>query len=104
MQRGQSKPVLVLSVGVADLGVSLLVLCLGQFHNRAKTHLVARLRQLEGKVRLIQHLLGDRDSLIRRIRREPGGVDVADDAITEIAGLFRTCLCAQRCLLGLRRI
>src|SRR5690349_11979141 len=71
------KAVVVSSLRFAYFRLRLLQLRLAELDDRTQSELVPCLCQVEGKVRLIQQLLRDRQPIVGRIGIEPAGAHIA---------------------------
>src|SRR5579862_4404774 len=88
VQNRHGQPVLVVGLGIADLRLGLLQLCLAQFHDGSQAKFVAGLRKVQRQVGLLQKLTADVEPLISRGGVEPAGAHVAGDTVLQVSQLL----------------
>src|ERR1019366_2973455 len=91
--------VLVQRACIGDLGGGYVELRRAQFDDIAQPEVVARLRQVEGYLRLLQQLPGEAHAIVCRGGVQPGDAHVPDDAVLQVVHVLGCGLSSQ---LGLR--
>ena len=76
--------ILVLGIGVGDVGLGFLELGLAEFDDRAETKIVAGLRQIKSEAGLFAELLSDRKALESTVGILPGNSHVTCDVVAKV--------------------
>src|ERR1700691_649838 len=94
-QCGEVSFIVKSGIGLSDLRLCLLQLCLPELNNRAESQAIPCIGQVQCGVGLLQELRGHTHFLLCSVRSQPGCADIPYDAIDEHPALLVGRLGAQ---------
>src|ERR1700691_5954321 len=87
-QCGEVSFIVKSGIGLSDLRLCLLQLCLPELNNRAEPQAIPCIGQVQCGVGLLQELRGHTHFLLCSVRSQPRGADIPYDAIDEHSALL----------------